>query len=407
MGTRLLSTVKKANPLSEVSVRRNREMRAQRLERLKNLQVRSRRGKEADFLASVRNHPPRYLGGYTSHADSASRNRELVEAVFIRHDFRICVPGELFRDQIDVRVQGIIPLDHLAGIGTQAAQDGCHRASGAILSIVQLLIVTDGVEQGIVLLLVSIPDLAFPEAPRRGSTNDVAADIAGPLGSDDMFRHAIPAALDMTAEAEQARAILVFKLDSMMVENLAIIESFADLATAHALRADGMTLFDPIDHIKVMDVLLDDVIATNPSEVVPIAHLIFHLGELAPVMLVQLGAALKPRCLAVPIGAHGNNVPDSTVMQSLDGLEISFVIMSLQPNHNFQILLLRFFCGGKKSPDAGSVGRHRLFRKNIFPLPNGLFKLHGTESRRRRQNHYIGQRDGLFISLKPDELALR
>ena len=39
-----------------------------------------------------------------------------------------------------------------------------------------------------------------------------------------------------------------------------------------------MALHDPVGHVQIVNVLLDDVIAAEPDKVVPVAHLVFHFG---------------------------------------------------------------------------------------------------------------------------------
>ena len=56
------------------------------------------------------------------------------------------------------------------------------------------------------------------------------------------------------------------------------------------LALTGIAALEPVDDVEVVDVLLDDVIAAEPGEVVPVAHLVFHFGQLATVLLLQVCA---------------------------------------------------------------------------------------------------------------------
>ena len=49
------------------------------------------------------------------------------------------------------------------------------------------------------------------------------------------------------------------------------------------------------------------VIAAEPHEVIPVAKLILHFGELA-VFFLKLGAFVAPRGVAVPVGARRNDI---------------------------------------------------------------------------------------------------
>ena len=39
-----------------------------------------------------------------------------------------------------------------------------------------------------------------------------------------------------------------------------------------------MLALEPVDHVQIVDVLLDDVVAAEPGEVVPVAHLVLHFA---------------------------------------------------------------------------------------------------------------------------------
>ena len=77
-----------------------------------------------------------------------------------------------------------------------------------------------------------------------------------------------------------------------MVEDFAVVQAFASFAAALAAGFDRVTAFDPVDDVEVVDVLLDDVVAANPDEVIPVAHLVFHFGELAAGLLLRVRRAV-------------------------------------------------------------------------------------------------------------------
>src|SRR5262249_28997838 len=151
------------------------------------------------------------------------------------------------------------------------------------------LVVANGVEEIVVLLLIRIFAFLLARHPLTVfAADNVATDVAGAFGADAIFRDAIPTVQNVAALAGATPAVRVFELHAMMVEDFAVIRAFAHFASAHAVGANGVTLLEPIDHVEVVNVLLDDVIAAQPNEVVPVAHLIFHLREIAPGFLFQL-----------------------------------------------------------------------------------------------------------------------
>ena len=69
----------------------------------------------------------------------------------------------------------------------------------------------------------------------------------------------------------------------------------ARLPAAHADGLDRVRADRPVDHVEVVDVLLDDVVAGEPGEVVPVAELLLHVGSSS--LLARLrssSAALVP-----------------------------------------------------------------------------------------------------------------
>src|SRR5438128_914413 len=125
-----------------------------------------------------------------------------------------------------------------------------------------------------------------------------------------------------------------------MIENLAVVWALAGFATAVAARPDRVALLQPVHHVEIVNVLLADVIAAEPDEIVPIAKLVFHFSELASVLGFEFSARMNPRRVAVPIGSHRHDVANLPVMQALDTLDVPGVMMTLQANADFQILLL-------------------------------------------------------------------
>ena len=72
----------------------------------------------------------------------------------------------------------------------------------------------------------------------------------------------------MSALAGEAAAVTVFVLDKVMVEDFSVFLVDADLSATHAVRLDwvrGLFVFatlDPVNHIKIVDVLFADVVTT-------------------------------------------------------------------------------------------------------------------------------------------------
>src|SRR5881398_3389565 len=81
--------------------------------------------------------------------------------------------------------------------------------------------------------------------------------------------------------------------------------------------------------------------------------------------------------------------------------------MPLQADADFQVLLLRFFGGGKKAAHARSISCDGFFRENVFVLAHRLFELHWPESWRRGENDDVSKLNRFFVGIESDELPVR
>src|SRR5205085_4523434 len=106
------------------------------------------------------------------------------------------------------------------------------------------------------------------------------ADVRGALGAVGVLGDALPGVGLVAALAEHHGAVGVGELDEMVVVVLAVLLARANLAAALALRLGRVGALDPVGDVQVVNVLLGDVVAAEPVEVVPVAHLVLHLGLL-------------------------------------------------------------------------------------------------------------------------------
>src|SRR5208283_3388327 len=93
-----------------------------------------------------------------------------------------------------------------------------------------------------------------------------------------------------------------------------ILSVVSGRATAHAIGFDGMTVHDPVADVEVMDVLLADIIAAEPGEVIPVVDLEFHLGH-------ALATTAIPNAVAVPVGLQEDESAERAAVDLVDGLD--------------------------------------------------------------------------------------
>ena len=91
------------------------------------------------------------------------------------------------------------------------------------------------------------------------------------------------------------------------VADLLRVANLAGRAAAHADRPHRVVVHDPVDHVEIVDVLLDDVVAAHPQEVVPVV-------DLVGAVRLAVGAVAEPDALAVPRAAGRDDVADRPVV---------------------------------------------------------------------------------------------
>ena len=84
--------------------------------------------------------------------------------------------------------------------------------------------------------------------------------------------------LDLAAHAGHANAVFVFELDGEVVIDIAAAVCVI-LSSPHSISSHGMSLHDPVTKIKVVDVLLNDVVAAEPVHVEPVVEMVLGKGH--------------------------------------------------------------------------------------------------------------------------------
>jgi hypothetical protein len=155
-----------------------------------------------------------------------------------------------------------------------------------------------------------------------------------------------------------------------------------------------------IDDIEVVDVLLDDVIARQPVEVVPVIHLILGFRLL-------LIAIANPDAAPVPVRACQDDVADRTFLKLLDRLLVPRLVMPLQAHGNRQVLLLGDLVGCQHATHSRGIGRHRLFHENMLACIDCGFKMHRSEAGRGAKEDHVDTRvDDLLVPFDPNKPSL-
>ena len=158
------------------------------------------------------------------------------------------------------------------------------------------------------------------------------AQLLVPLLPTTMLPHDVLAAVDLAALAEHGHAVRILVLDGEVVVDVAVAVAAAHLPAAEAGHgADGMRAEDPVHDVQVVDVLLDDVVAGEPGEVVPVAELPLHV---APARL----AVDDPDLPAVPVALGVEDLADRAVVDALDRLAVARVVPALRAGGDAEAL---------------------------------------------------------------------
>ncbi len=149
-----------------------------------------------------------------------------------------------------------------------------------------------------------------------------------------------------------------------------------------------------------MHVLLADVVAAEPDEMVPVAHLVLHFRH-------SRLAFAEPRLAAVPVSLQQDDFADLAVVDILDLVDVALLVMPLQADNNFEILLVGQLVGLQQRAEAGGVDATRLLHEDVLAGLDGRGVMDGAETGRRGDQHHVGtRRNRLLVGVETDEHAI-
>ena len=126
-----------------------------------------------------------------------------------------------------------------------------------------------------------------------------------------------------------------------------------------------------------------DVVAAEPVEIVPVAHLVFHLGH-------AFLAVARPNTASGPIDLRAGNLAYHPFLDLIQGLQVAILIVPLQSAYDFKLLLVGHLRRLNDFPYPGAVNGDWLLHENVFSTGHRVFEMRRTETRRRAEKHEIG-----------------
>ena len=233
----------------------------------------------------------------------------------------------------------LVPGDFLAAVGGFAAEDGGEGAFGDVLGLVDGLAFADAGDEVLVFLFVGVDGLFRWKrhlSPSLGSM--MLAQLLVPLVPTTHSPTMSLQPLIWRAWLNIVMPFGIFVLDGEVVEDVAVALAAAGLAAAEGGDGfDGVRADDPVHDVEVVDVLLDDVIAGEPGEVVPVADL--------PLGVAPAGLAVDdPDLAAVPVALGVDDVADGAVVDAADGFAVVGRVAALRAGGDAELFLVRRAC---------------------------------------------------------------
>src|SRR5690606_38735678 len=140
---------------------------------------------------------------------------------------------------------------------------------------------------------------------------------------------------EMAALAVYHSAVGIGEFHRVVIIDFPIIFAGAPRAASGTLYRYRITSFHPVGHVDIVYVLLYDMVATQPIEVIPITHLVFHFG------LFRFTRAY-PYAPAIPIHLARYDVAQRAILYALDGLAVIGLVTALEAHNHIQLLPLGF-----------------------------------------------------------------
>ena len=251
----------------------------------------------------------------------------------------------------------------MPGVGRLPSENRRQVRLGHLPPLVDWRAGADARDQVAVFLDVRIEVLERCVLPGAG-TSDCIEGVGAPARALEIFPDATRRPLLLTTERGHAATVGILELDGEVIIAVSIQGIGARLTPAARGGAHGMPTHHPVGNVDVVHVLFHDVVAGGPRVVEPVAELVLGV---APLGL----ARVAPEPALVPVHLPRDHLTDRTVVDALDGLDVSGVVAALRAGDVREPLGLGDVGGGDGLERGHDVNGNRLFRKDVLP---GLYR---------------------------------
>ena len=217
------------------------------------------------------------------------------------------------------------------------------------------------------------------------------------LGADNALGNAGGRFGRVPAHAGDARAVGILHLNGEVIPDVSG-DTAAVLPSTHAVKFHRRAAKRPVDHIEIVQVLLDDLVAAEPVPVIPVPALPLEVAELGEVRILRIIFLAEPDAVAVPITVAGHQLADVATVDPLHRLDVTRLMAALRARDHGQLLLLRQARRLDYRANADGIHRHRFFDKHVLSRRDRRRKMQRTESGRGREDHHVdtGREDFLI-----------
>ena len=206
------------------------------------------------------------------------------------------------------------------------------------------------------------------------------------LGADEGLRHVALRPVDVPAEALDDHPVRVLVLEGEVVPDVPDLLRVADRAggpPAHPARLDRVGLHGPVGDVQVVDVLLDDVVAAQPQEVVPVVELVLRRRS-------SPSRACGTRAAARSSSTRADRMsPNSPSCICLIVSTYPAWCRRWVPADDLELLLLGLLGRVQHLADAGHVHRDRLLGEDVLAGLDRRLQVVRAEPRRGGEDDVV------------------
>ena len=231
----------------------------------------------------------------------------------------------------------LIPCDGLSGVCCFASHDTGEGGYCCCLRLVVCLTLADVVNPidvlkhiRVVLLevLLCLVVVEFPDYFALEVGNLVGLALPHTLCALNILTDVVAASVYLAAHAVEMNSVFELEVNAEVV---VLVACLTTLAASECSSLDGVLAQHPEEHVDVVHVLLNNMVAREPLPVHPVAYVPFHI---APSWLT----VAVPKHALIPVNTSACDFTDETFLNLLEGSNVWTLVMTLCTCHHAEAL---------------------------------------------------------------------